>query len=455
MIGLLLPRSLGAQLLLMLLLALGISQGLSLFVFRDERDRAVQTALSVEAVGRAASVARILDAAAPAARVDIVAAASSPVVRFSLDDVPFVQEVSADISGLSARIRAALDDPARDVRVNVERHSGAFPGLEDVPQEMRQMHAKMLAERNDSGAISLSIRLNSGKWLNLRSMFHRPVSQLVPADFAALAFAILLVTLVVIVTVVRVIRPMRALAEAADRTGRGDSVSDLSETGPWEIRRTLRAFNLMHARLGRFVADRTRMLAALSHDLRSPLTAMRLRLELIDEGEDRDRLSALIDEMQAMIEASLAFARGEAETEETKQEDLSALLRSIVADDKRLSLTVPPALVLRMRPVSLRRALRNLIDNALQYGDRAEILLKQFGEQVEIRISDDGPGLPEGQLEAVFRPFHRIETSRSRETGGAGLGLAIARSVIRAHGGDITLANAPEGGLVAVVRLPN
>ena len=454
MIGRLLPRSLGAQLLLMLFLALGVSQGLSLFVFRDERDRAVQTALSMEAAGRAASVTRLLDAAAPAARADIVAAASSPVVRFSIDDAPNVLDISADSSGLSERIRAALDDPTRDIRVNVERRSDALPRLEDVPQEMRQMHARMLAERTASGALSLSIRLESGKWLNLQSMFHRPVSQLVPADFAALALAVLLVTLVVSVTVVRVVRPMRALAEAADRAGRGDPVADLSETGPREVRRTLRAFNLMQARLGRFVADRTRMLAALSHDLRSPLTAMRLRLELIDEGEDRDRLSALTDEMQAMIEASLAFARGEAETEETKEEDLAALLRTVVADETRLTLTAPPTLVLRLRPVSLRRALRNLIDNALRYGDHVDIILNRLGDHVEIRISDDGPGLPEDQLEAVFRPFHRYESSRSRETGGAGLGLAIARSVIRAHGGDITLANAPEGGLVATMRLP-
>jgi len=453
-IGRLLPRSLGAQLLLMLFLALAISQGLSLLVFRDERDRAVQSALGMEAAGRAANVALLLEAATPVAQADIIAAASSPVVRFSVDDSPVAMDLSADSAGLASRIRAALDDPERDVRVNFERRNDASPRLADVPQEMRQMHSVMLAERSTSGALSLSIRLRSGQWLNLRSMLHRPVTQLVLADFAALALAVLLVTLVVVITVARVVRPMCALAEAADRAGRGDPVSDLPESGPREIRRTLRAFNLMQARLGRYVADRTRMLAALSHDLRSPLTAMRLRLEMIEEGEDRERLSALTDEMQAMIEASLAFARGEAETEETHKEDLAALLKSIVVDETRLTLSAPPTLVMRLRPVSLRRALRNLIDNALRYGDHVDVALCRHGDQVEIRIADDGPGLPEDQFEAVFRPYHRHETSRSRETGGAGLGLAIARSVIRAHGGDITLANAPEGGLVATVRLP-
>ena len=454
MISRLIPRSLGAQLLVMLLLALGVSQGLSLLVFSDERDRAVRTALGFEAAGRAANVAHLLGTASGTSRTQIVAAASSPLVRFWIDPEPAVAKTELNDIGIVSRVRSALGDPSREVRVDIGVRSQPLMGVDEVPLGMRQMHAAMLAESTGPEQLTLSIRLASGAWLNVRSMFHRPVAQWLAVDVVALALAAALITLVAVLTAVRVVRPMRALADAADHAGRGDALPALRETGPREIRHTLRAFNTMQERITRYVDDRTRMLAALSHDLRSPLTAMRLRLELIEEGEDRDRLSALADEMQALVESTLAFARGESEKEDTTKVDLVSILNDLVSDNHHLSIASPPTLITYLRPVMLKRALRNLIDNAIRYGDRANIELTESGEYVLIHITDQGPGLPEDQLEAVFEPFHRYETSRSRDTGGAGLGLAIARSAIRAHGGDISLENKPEGGLVATVRLP-
>ena len=451
------PQSIGAQLLVMLLLALGVSQGLSLLVFRDERDRAVRAALGYEAAGRAANVAKFLDEAPEDLRPQIALAANSPLVRFWIDSGPVVDHGSHDSPGIAERLRRNLGDPSREVLVEIHDRTDTMPSIEEVPHAMRQMHAAMLAERTGPLELAMSIRLTSGEWLNVRSMFHRPVAQWLISDIAALVIAAVLVTLVAIVTAIRIVRPMRGLADASERAGKGEEVAALPVTGPQEIRDTVRAFNLMQDRIRRFVTGRTRMLAALGHDLRSPLTAMRLRLELIEEGEDRDRLEALVDEMQTMVEATLAFARGEAETEETVEVDIGRLLGDLVGETQGASLAIvgkAAPVIARIRPVTLKRALRNLIDNAVRYGGSAEIDLARDGSEAIIAVSDNGPGLPEDQLEAVFEPFRRLEASRSRETGGTGLGLAIARTVVRGHGGEVTVKNRPEGGLCATVKLP-
>jgi hypothetical protein len=249
---------------------------------------------------------------------------------------------------------------------------------------------------------------------------------------------------------------MRALAVGADRLGRGLDADPLPMTGPSEVRDTTLAFNRMQDRLTRFVKERTHMLAALSHDLRSPLTAMRLRIEMLDETEDSARLKALVEEMQAMVEATLEFARGVAKTEPTAEVDLAALLGDLVSDvgGDRVSLAPSLPLPTTIRPQALKRALRNLIDNAVRYAEAAKVTLTQEQGMAVISIADNGPGLPNDQLEAVFEPFVRLEGSRNRDTGGVGLGLAIARTIIQAHGGTVMLRNLPAGGLEAVIRLP-
>ena len=198
------------------------------------------------------------------------------------------------------------------------------------------------------------------------------------------------------------------------------------------------------------------MLAALSHDLRSPLTAMRLRIEMLDESEDSIRLKALVEEMQAMVEATLEFARGVAKAESAATVDLAGLLGDLVSDvgGDGATLAPSPPLPATIRPQALKRALRNLIDNAIRYGGTANVKLMQEPGMAVISIADKGPGLPDDQLEAVFEPFVRLEGSRNRDTGGVGLGLAIARTIVQAHGGSVILRNLPEGGLEAVVRLP-
>lgn len=451
------PHSLGGQLLVMLLLALAITQVLGLVLLTDERNRAVRAALGLEAAGRAANVVLLLDSAPEDLHISILRAADSPLVRFEVGPAPKAPHTSAEADVVLRQIREILGEPEREIRADVHALAVAsLPLPEGMPAAMRPMHAAMMAGRTDPMELTLSIRLAAGDWLNVRTMFHRPALQLTPQALLPLLLMAVAVALVAWWTARRVVGPMRALAIGADRLGRGLEADPLPMTGPSEVQDTTQAFNRMKDRLTRFVAERTHMLAALSHDLRSPLTAMRLRIEMLDETEDSLRLKALVEEMQAMVEATLEFARGVAKAEPPSGVDLTALLADLVGDvgGDRATLAPSPPLPVTIRPQALNRALRNLIDNAIRYGDVARVTLRKEPGMAIIFIADEGPGLPEDQLDAVFEPFVRFEGSRSRDTGGVGLGLAIARTIIQAHGGGVTLRNRPEGGVEAVVTLP-
>lgn len=451
------PQSLGGQLLVMLLLALAITQGLGLLLLTDERNRAVRAALGLEAAGRAANVVLLLDSAPADLRTSILRAADSPLVRFKIGPEPEALHDSTESDQVLRQIRQILGEPEREVRADVHELSVATVPMPDgVPVAMRPMHEAMMAGRTDPIELTLSIRLAGSDWLNVRTMFHRPALQLSPQALLPLMLMAVAVALIAWFTARGVVGPMRTLAVGADRLGRGLDADPLPMVGPSEVRETTQAFNRMKDRLTRFVNERTHMLAALSHDLRSPLTAMRLRIEMLDETEDSIRLKALVEEMQTMVEATLEFARGVAKAEPAADVDLTALLADLVGDIGGVRATLAPSqpLLATIRPQALKRALRNLIDNAVRYGGVASVTLKKEPGIAVVTIADNGPGLPSDQLEAVFEPFVRLEGSRNRDTGGVGLGLAISQTIIQAHGGTVVLRNLEGGGLIAVVRLP-
>lgn len=275
------------------------------------------------------------------------------------------------------------------------------------------------------------------------------------AIFCATAFMILLIGWW---ATSRVTRPLALFGAAAERLGRNVDAPPMPEDGPDEVRKAAAAFNRMQERIKRFVADRTTMLAAISHDLRTPLTRMRLRAEFVADEEDRAKLIADIDEMEAMIAGSLSFASDEAEAEAVTTVDLQALAEAVVHDEQAVGGQASireggPADVLG-RPVALKRALSNLVRNAIAYGGSAEVALEPEPDGYVICVRDRGPGISEADLDRVFTPFLRLEDSRNKSSGGVGLGLSIARSTARAHGGDIRLVNRAEGGLEARLILP-
>jgi signal transduction histidine kinase len=253
--------------------------------------------------------------------------------------------------------------------------------------------------------------------------------------------------------------PLSDFARASERLGMDVNAPPLSENGPEEVRAAARAFNQMQTRIRTFVEDRLRMLAAISHDLRGPITRLRLRTEqmALDADVQRKMLGDL-DEMAEMVASSLAFARDEASSEASQPVDLAALLTTLCDDATDAGHPVDfvreGRLVYRGRPLALKRLFANLIDNSVRYGGRAMIHLSAGPQKVEVAIDDEGPGIPQDQTENVFKPFFRLEQSRSKRTGGIGLGLATARTIARAHGGDIVLENRPQGGLRAKVTLP-
>lgn len=257
----------------------------------------------------------------------------------------------------------------------------------------------------------------------------------------------------------KVTAPLAQFSLAAERLGTNVDAPPLNDDeGPEEIRQVARAFNSMQNRIRRLVEDRTLMLAALSHDLRTALTRLRFRTEFI--GDPQQRLKAIVDldEMQAMLVSSLSFARDDAASEPAVLIDLAMLVQSLCDDlqdaGKAVSYDGPLHLNYRGRPVSLRRALANLIDNALTYGKEASVSLAEKQNAIEITVGDRGPGIPESMRSRVFAPFYRLESSRSRDTGGTGLGLTVASTVMHCHGGDIRLEDRSGGGLLVRIALP-
>jgi len=258
------------------------------------------------------------------------------------------------------------------------------------------------------------------------------------------------------------IRPIRKLAKAAEEFGKGREVPDFRPSGTIEVRQAALAFLAMSTRIRRAIEQRTTMLAGVSHDLRTPLTRLKLGLSMMDESEDVKELCQDIREMEHMLEGYLAFARGDSEEENTVETDLAEMIGEIAANARRSGAEIqvstdvkrPATTQAQLRPQAMRRCITNILDNALAYGKRAYISLNADGRETRIAVEDDGPGIPETSREDAFRPFERLDPSRNVETGGVGLGLAIARDIARSHGGDITLNRSDMGGLKAVIRLP-
>ena len=455
-------QGLRAQLLIPLIAALILAQGISLALFVDERRQAVRMALGGEIAGRIANLVRLLEATTNDVEPAILQSASSPFARFSLDD-------AASITGRDERferrmvaiIRSDLTEADRPVRAFIDHSPGRterqrpFPNM---PDRIRYMHRRHHSGRGNHMALSVSVALDDGRWLNAQYSFHRPPLQTAWPSMIATMLAGIGIFVVVVWAVQRISRPMRVLASNADRLGRGDNPEPLATEGPSEIRRVIKAFNVMQERVNRHVGERTQMLAALGHDLRSPLTAMRLRVELIDDPETRERLSASIDEMQTMVEMTLSYAKGVGTDEPTESTDLRRMAEDIAEEiqlnGSMVEIAEGEAVLMSVRPVAIKRALRNLIENAVNYGNTARVSFEASETETRVFVDDDGPGLAEAELSRVFEPFYRLEASRSRETGGVGLGLAVSRAVARAHGGDVTLMNRDGNGLRAKLSLP-
>ena len=394
---------------------------------------------------RIAAMANLMDATAPTDRGGVLAALGGPMMRVSLSPV------APNLGNGDWRRPEAMPMP-------VHGHLDALQGREVYLRLFRPWQAGGDARHAKAHRMAIAVGLGDGTWLQVRLHGGRPPWRWGPGPLGWLLLAIALVLCAAVWAAHRMTRPLRRFAQAADRFGVDVRAPPMPETGSRELRRAAGAFNRMQERLRRFVDDRTMMLAAISHDLRTVLTRLRLRAEFIEDGEQQDKAIADIDEMQAMLDETLSFARDDAREEAAVATDLSGLLQSLCQTTKDTGQAVnfhgPDNLVLQGRPISLRRAFGNLLDNALRYGERAEVSLSDADGEAVVEVVDNGPGIAAETREKVFAPFFRLEGSRSRETGGTGLGLASARAVIHRHGGEISLHDGPDGGLLVRVSLP-
>ncbi|WP_149194239.1 ATP-binding protein [Luteimonas suaedae] len=460
-------RSLAARFIAFLLLALALSQAIGFLISWDERGHALRAAAKNEFFSRTASLALLLETTPPALRDEILQVSGTAYTRFwttprePTDATAWRDDAWVHLATPLPSLKPAKDDAGSVAPIATA--SAATPGGAALQWTALSSHAWPLSRParfvylGEAKGMGLAVRLDDGSWLNAAYAKSIPNGAWTRQSILSLLITALALSVIAILAARGITRPMRRLAAAAELLGRGESVPPLPESGPDDIRHTAEAFNRMQARLQRFVDDRTRMLAAIGHDLRTPLTSLRLRAEFVSDPEVQEKMLATIEEIQTMTEAALAFAREEATVETTRTVDLSALVESLCDDLAELGQQVRflggPKLHYRCRPDALRRAIRNLVENAVRYGERARVRVVRAGEGVDIVIDDDGPGIPQAAMDQVFEPFFRMEHSRNRETGGVGLGLSIARTIARHHGGDVVLRNG-DRGMRALISLP-
>lgn len=476
------PRSLAGRLVVLLVAALAVVQYAFAWVVWGQQDRMVAEVARGQALSQAVALARLVQsrpAAEAAGLADAFGSRMACARVFAPDEAPPAGAVASSEAPTRTETELAL---ALSAMLHGVRAGAVMVAIDPVDDDGHPCEALGLpareppraagASRDGPGAavsrsegrrgrvaaVAMTVPLADGRVLAMRTAVAVP-GRWSRVTFLSFVLSALAAAGVVVVAVSLQTRSLRSLAAASDRLGRGETPPPLDPRGPSEVAAAIEAFNTMQARLGRFLEDRLKLLAGISHDLRTPLTTLRLKAEFVEDEDLREDIVRTIEELAAICEATLAFTRAEATTEETRAVDLVELAAA-VADPMReagadVTVAAPGGPVpFACRPVALRRALRNLVDNAVRYGGVARVTVTAEGDAAVLTVADDGPGLPADRIEDAFQPFVRLEPSRNSETGGIGLGLAIARSIVRAHGGTLTLANRAGGGLVATMRLP-
>jgi signal transduction histidine kinase len=488
-----LPQSLFGQTLLLLLAGLVVSHAIGSFMYSLDREAAVRAVGGLATAQRIANISRLVEDMPADWRERLVNGLSDRSLSVALTTEPPL--TSSDAGPVADVIRNYLVyqlqlPPQREPMVQVDlTEQPPLPPRrfrdkraqsdDDVRPERRRMMRERDEERwRERGewrgregrggfrrppfiharGLEVAVPLAGGQWLFFAT--NLPESE-TGFSYQYLISMLVMAAIIIAISVWAVRRmtaPLATVAEAADRLGRDVNAPPLAETGTVEMKRAAHAFNAMQARLRQVIENRTRMLAALSHDLRTPLTLLRLRAESVDNAEERDKMLSTIADMDQMIGATLNYAREQATDEPRRSTDIAALVQSVVDDmaDAGFDVAMTPATAISIdcQPAALKRALTNLIENAVKYGKRAQVSLTALPGWVEISVEDEGPGIPEHELKRVFEPFYRVEESRSRDTGGVGLGLAIAHTVVEAQGGELILSNRTPHGLRALIRLP-
>lgn len=441
------------RIFLILIAGILLAMAVTTWLASSRHDDSLRELRYQHVVDRIDQIVVALDDVSPEARSAILHAASN--FGFTAQIVPQVPDVttSSKSETLTNMLKERLGD---DRQIAIQREADCAP--------LHPQHRKAATDSVNSCRVTY-VSLQDNAILRLQLYFAKPPEQFRPRNNGMLPpgvpYIILFLALIGLLAYVvskMAARPIGQLAKAASQLGQDIDHPPLKETGPREIRQAAKAFNAMQALIRRQIQHRTHMLAAITHDLQTPLTRLRLRLEKVQDPELQTKLLGDLSVMQSMVREGLDLARSMDSAEKMQRLDIDSLLDSLCADavdaGQQVTLTGQTHAFVHAQPGALRRCITNLLDNAIKYGQTASVTATLDQKNIVITISDAGPGITESELERVFDPFYRLETSRSRDTGGTGLGLTIARNIAEKHGGHLTLSNRLEGGLTATLTLP-
>jgi signal transduction histidine kinase len=455
----LLPASLFGRTLLVLAAGLVLAQLGSMVINLFDRGSSVYRLASLQIAANIAQTARVLSRLPAAERGKVLEEVSGPHLRVALSDEPVAVESGfTEHDPYEAEFTESVQRQigARwPIRVDINPQPRAFPAEPGTFEFWMARHFYFLLPEPFSIVVQVGLEDGTIAVFNV-NVPHEPLSQL--ESLAPLLALLLLICFALAAFLVRMTtRSLDRLARAADAIGEEPDSAPLQAEGPSEIRRVIAAFNRMQERVRRYLVERSRLLSAISHDLKTPITRLRLRAEMLPDAELRAKMLRDLDEMQTMVGTTLNFFSTLGKDAVRQPVDIGALIESMCEDRREsgqaLSVRGAAKGPYRADPQALRRCLENLVENAIRYGTSADIEISDSPERLRIAIRDRGPGIPETELERVFEPFYRLDNSRNMDSGGTGLGLSIARSIARWHGGDVTLSNAAPG-LVAELALP-
>jgi len=444
----LLPRSLAGQMAVLIGAALLLAQLLSFGYLLVERQQFTRAEIDTPAVTRFTSTAADVEQAAPDFQTLVLKDASRRGAQYAFASAPLADSGLGRRSDTEDRLRESLANAnvaVRQVQAKVD----------PSPPQRSGQHAR----RRHGQVMLLSVQLADERWLNGRLVVPSPPPLITPELAVGTLLLYLFVLAAALLIATRIARPLRRLTSAAEAFRGSNAPVVVEPTGPSDLRDAIAAFNAMNARIVEQLEEKDRTLGAIGHDLRTPLTSLRIRAETVEPAEESERMIATIEEMTATLEDILVLARSGRSREPLERTDVTALAGALAEEyrqaGRQVAFTGDGTHLLDVQPNLLRRAIRNLVDNALKYaGGNAEIEIRGMGSEIRISVLDRGPGLPADEIARVTGAFYRAEPSRNRETGGAGLGLAIAETVVRAHGGNVSFANRVGGGLVSTIALP-
>ena len=442
------------QLALLFTLAMMLSQGVSLWIIKNQNANLQEAINRFHLLENTSSDITLLNVLNNEQRTIGIMSLSDHRKNLFMAQQAWPMDEQRSLDDLALRLSQMLDFPISRIRITnkITNEQFCIDGQNSLNQE------KTKVENNCNGNFFISAQLDDGTWLNFSFRLGPPSKLLIEKVLPSVLISLLLIIIITNLTLNRIVSPLQQLCRAAEKVGRGETYL-IPASGPQDVKQTIIAFNDMQNKLSRYIKDRTQLMAAISHDLRTPITVMRLRLELFEDNEDKLKLLETLEEMENITTASLDFVRESNVDESTKDIDMNALLASICDDLQDTGLKINyhecGRSIYSCRSNSLKRALTNLIHNGAIYGERVDVTLltSKNKQAIEIHIDDHGPGIPSDMHEQIFEPFVRLENSRNRKTGGTGLGLSIARTIIRHHGGDIQLQNKTDGFRV-VVQLP-